>query len=279
MERYQECEEEDTRDRSEVGDQDGDDADRGPHISPLLSSLLAATPHAAEGLGDQTGPRILEDPERIAARILEDVTGSRRNLDGSTLRLPTAGPQVLRRRFQILHFEQGQARGSGTVVREQVLRPFRESESGNVRPELVVIPKDGRTEDLGVVFQIAFEIRGSDVEVSEPTEWRSHGRRNAFLGIITLGRATKHEIEQQGMGDAFAGKPLVDVTNAFGREETVTKKSGAEELQEMARTAQVVKAFNTAFAHTMSTGQVLGDRITAFVAGDDKRAKERILRM
>src|SRR5256886_17677746 len=81
------------------------------------------------------------------------------------------------------------------------------------------------------------------------------------------------------MGDAFAGKPLVDVTNAFGREETVTKKSGAEELQEMARTAKVVKAFNTAFAHTMSTGQVLGDRITAFVAGDDSQAEERILRM
>src|SRR5436853_2489304 len=200
IERHQECEEEDTRDRTDVGDQDGDDADRGPDVSPLRSTLLAATPHAAEGLVDQTGPRILEDPEGIAARILEDVTGSRRNLDGSTLRLPTAGPQVLRRRLQILHFEQGQARGSGTVVREEVLRPFRESESSNVRPELVVIPKDGRTEDLGVVFQIAFEIRGSDVEVSEPTEWRSHGRRNAFLGIITLGRATKHEIEQQGMG-------------------------------------------------------------------------------
>src|SRR5438445_13592117 len=121
----------------------------------LLSTLLAATPHAAEGLVDQTWPRILEDPEGIAARILEDVTGSRRNLDGSTLRLPTAGPQVLRRGLQILHFEQGQARGSGTVVREEVLRPFRESKSGNVRPELVVIPKDGRTEDLCVVFQIA----------------------------------------------------------------------------------------------------------------------------
>src|SRR5207247_8577996 len=119
MERHQESEEEDTCDRSEVGDQDGDDADRGPDISPLLSSLLAATPHAAEGLGDQTGPRILEDPERIAARILEDVTGSRRNLDGSTLRLPTAGQQVLRRRFQLLHFEQGQARGTGTLARKQ----------------------------------------------------------------------------------------------------------------------------------------------------------------
>src|SRR2546430_7674219 len=79
------------------------------------------------------------------------------------------------------------------------------------------------------------------------------------------------------MGDALAGKPLVDVTNAFGREETVTKKSGAEELQEMARTAKVVKAFNTAFAHTMSTGQVLGDRITAFVAGDDNRCKDGTL--
>src|SRR5207247_11121015 len=154
MERHQECEEEDTRDRSEVGDQDGDDADPGPDSSPRLSSLLAATPHAAESLVDQTGPRILEDPERIAARILEDVTGSRRNLDGSTLRLPTAGPQVFRRRFQILHFEQGQARGSGTVVREEVLRPFRESESGNVRPALVVIPKEDRSEYLALVFQI-----------------------------------------------------------------------------------------------------------------------------
>src|SRR5437667_7700292 len=95
IERHKECEEADPRDRTDVGDQDGDDADRGPDIPPLLSTLLAATPHAAEGLVDQTWPRILEDPEGIAARVLEDVTGSRRNLDGSTLRLPTAGPQGL----------------------------------------------------------------------------------------------------------------------------------------------------------------------------------------
>src|SRR5438445_13119650 len=113
----------------------------------LLSTLLAATPHAAEGLVDQTWPCILEDPEGIAARVLEDVTGSRRNLDGSTLRLPTAGPQVVRRRLQILHFEQGQARGSGAVVRGEVLRPFRASESGAVRPAHVVIPRHGRTRD------------------------------------------------------------------------------------------------------------------------------------
>src|SRR5437762_12774667 len=81
------------------------------------------------------------------------------------------------------------------------------------------------------------------------------------------------------MGDALAGKPLVHVTNAFGREEAVTKKSGAEELQEMARTAKAVKAFTTAVAHTMSTGQVLGARITAFVAGHDHRAQQRTRRL
>src|SRR5439155_23813846 len=165
MERHQECEEEDTRDRSEVGDQDGDDADRGPDVSSLRSTLLAATPHAAESLVDQTWPRILEDPEGIAARILEDVTGSRRNLDGSTLRLPTAGPQVFRRRLQILHFEQGQARRSGTVVREEILRPLRESESGDIRPELLVVPEDRGPQDVCVVVQISLEIRSTNIEI------------------------------------------------------------------------------------------------------------------
>src|SRR5437879_6395726 len=59
------------------------------------------------------------------------------------------------------------------------------------------------------------------------------------------------------MGDAVAGKPLVDVTNAFGREETVTKKSGAEELQEMARQAEVGQALKPACRHTVRTGQGL----------------------
>ena len=165
IERHKECEEADPRDRTDVGDQDGDDADRGPDIPPLLSTLLAATPHAAEGLVDQTWPRILEDPEGIATRVLEDVTGSRRNLDGSTLRLPTAGPQILRGCLQILYFEEGQTGGSGTVVREEVLRPFRESESGDVRPELLVVPKDRGPQDVCVVVQIASEIRSTDIEI------------------------------------------------------------------------------------------------------------------
>jgi len=83
------------------------------------------------------------------------------------------------------------------------------------------------------------------------------------------------------MGDTIEGKPLVDVTNALagGSYAGGVDKSGAEQLQEMARKAKVIKAFNTAFAPTMSTGQAHGERITAFIAGDDAEAKGMVQRM
>ncbi len=84
------------------------------------------------------------------------------------------------------------------------------------------------------------------------------------------------------MGDGIAGKTIVDITNALkGRGEYASSvdKGGAEQLQEMARNAKVVKAFNTSFAQTMSSGQVHGERITTFVAGDDATAKQRVQRM
>ena len=92
---------------------------------------------------------------------------------------------------------------------------------------------------------------------------------------------TERENALREMGDAVDGKPLVDVTNALkgGDFAGSTQKSGAEELQGLARTAKVVKAFNTAFAKTMSTGQVQGERLTAFLAGDDAGAKERVARV
>src|SRR5205809_7795782 len=40
IERHKECEEEDTRDRTDVGDRDGDDADPGPDISRFSQPFL-----------------------------------------------------------------------------------------------------------------------------------------------------------------------------------------------------------------------------------------------
>lgn len=82
------------------------------------------------------------------------------------------------------------------------------------------------------------------------------------------------------MGDAANGKPLVDVTNALtpaGDYAADVKKSGAEQLQEQARGAKVVKAFNTVFAANMATGTVNGEKLSLFAAGDDPEAKEQVL--
>lgn len=84
------------------------------------------------------------------------------------------------------------------------------------------------------------------------------------------------------MGDAVNGKVLVDVTNTltenneFGGD---VKRSGAEEVQTKARDAKVVKAFNTVFAQHMATGQLSGESLTLFVAGDDAKAKQTVLQM
>lgn len=78
------------------------------------------------------------------------------------------------------------------------------------------------------------------------------------------------------------GKVLVDVTNALNDRMGYAKgldESGAEELQKMARGARVVKAFNTVFAQNMSTGQLHGEPLTVFAAGDDEGAKQKVMRL
>jgi predicted dinucleotide-binding enzyme len=82
------------------------------------------------------------------------------------------------------------------------------------------------------------------------------------------------------LGDAAAGKPLVDVTNALGRDYQLAlgfTTSGAEELAKKAPRSKVVKAFNTVFAQSMSSGKVKGQALTAFAAGDDAAAKQLVL--
>lgn len=84
----------------------------------------------------------------------------------------------------------------------------------------------------------------------------------------------------RAMGDALQGKVLLDVTNALTPDFQLAlgcTTSGAEELQRKATKAKVVKAFNTVFAQNMSTGKVKGEKLTLFVAGDDRAAKDLVL--
>jgi hypothetical protein len=55
--------------------------------------------------------------------------------------------------------------------------------------------------------------------------------------------------------------------------------SAGEETQRLLPKARVVKAFNTVFAVNMPTGTVGGEKLTAFIAGDDKAAKGVVMKL
>jgi predicted dinucleotide-binding enzyme len=84
------------------------------------------------------------------------------------------------------------------------------------------------------------------------------------------------------IGPVTAGKPVMDVTNALTKEAGLAigfTTSGGEELQKKLPRAHVVKALNTAFAELMETGQVEGQPLTAFVAGDDDGARSTVMEL
>ncbi len=79
-----------------------------------------------------------------------------------------------------------------------------------------------------------------------------------------------------------AGKPVTDVTNALTKDAGLAvgfTTSGGEELQKKLPRAHVVKALNTVFAGLMETGQVDGQPLTAFVAGDDDSARSTVMEL
>jgi predicted dinucleotide-binding enzyme len=80
--------------------------------------------------------------------------------------------------------------------------------------------------------------------------------------------------------DQLTGKILVDISNPVNETYdgliTPLGSSAAEELAKIARGARVVKAFNTTFAGLLAQGNVGGDQLDVFIAGDDEQAKAAV---
>jgi 8-hydroxy-5-deazaflavin:NADPH oxidoreductase len=82
--------------------------------------------------------------------------------------------------------------------------------------------------------------------------------------------------------DQLDGKVVVDITNPVDVESfdglvTPADSSAAEELAKRAPDgAKLVKAFNTTFAGTLIEGQVAGQQLDVFIAGDDDAAKQTV---
>ncbi len=82
------------------------------------------------------------------------------------------------------------------------------------------------------------------------------------------------------IGSAADGKIIIDVTNALTNKMELSigcTTSASEELQKLVPKAHVVKAFNTTFAQNQSTGKVNNLQLTAFIAGDDAKAKSTVM--
>ncbi len=78
------------------------------------------------------------------------------------------------------------------------------------------------------------------------------------------------------------GKVVIDVINAVGSNGDLgisCTNSSAEETQEKLPKARVVKAFNTVFSRNQSTGSVDGVQLTAFIAGNDLKAKQIVAQL
>ena len=86
------------------------------------------------------------------------------------------------------------------------------------------------------------------------------------------------------LGERLSGKVVVDIANplnqTFDALATAPGTSAAEEVAESAPAgARVVKAFNTTFSGTLVEGQVAGQPLDVFIAGDDEEAKETVAQL
>ena len=81
-------------------------------------------------------------------------------------------------------------------------------------------------------------------------------------------------------GDQLDGKVVVDITNPVDPETyaplAVEEASVAQHIAARRPEAKVVKAFNTTFAGTLVDGEVAGQPLDVFLAGDDDTAKETV---
>jgi predicted dinucleotide-binding enzyme len=83
------------------------------------------------------------------------------------------------------------------------------------------------------------------------------------------------------LDERLAGKVVVDIANplneTFDGLATAPGTSAAEEVAESTPAGtRVVKAFNTTFAGTLVEGQVAGQPLDVFLAGDDEGQRKRL---
>ena len=140
---------------------------------------------------------------------------------------------------------------------------------------------------------VTFVDANPEVAEKAATDVRASAKNGAKVSTASLGDAqlgdvvvfavwygTNIELAKQ-LGSKLAGKVVVDIANPLNSTydglATAPDSSSAEDLAKaIASGAKVVKAFNTTYAGTLLAGEVAGQPLDVFIAGDDADAKAKV---
>ncbi|NLA65076.1 MAG: NADPH-dependent F420 reductase [Leucobacter sp.] len=104
-----------------------------------------------------------------------------------------------------------------------------------------------------------------------------------IAGDIVVLAVPYHAVNEiiSNYADQLAGKTVVDITNPLNFETfdslvVPVGSSATAEIQQALPNSRVLKAFNTNFAGTLSSGKVGDTPTTVLIAGDDQDAKQAL---
>lgn len=154
------------------------------------------------------------------------------------------------------------------------------------------------TGNMGSRFARAFAARGVDVvighrdpakaaalavEIGSNTEGGGIGAVVKLADIVLL--ALPYQAAASVLAEAgdLTGKILIDISNPITADYKELllghTTSAAEEIQKLAGSAHVVKAFNTIFAGLIAPEARAGKSLQVFVAGDDQGATAKVRKL
>lgn len=98
--------------------------------------------------------------------------------------------------------------------------------------------------------------------------------------VIATPYAASLEVARR-LGPSLGNKVVIDISNPLNESYsdlvTAPGTSAAEEIRKLLPpSVKLVKAFNTTFAGTLAAGQVAGQQLDVFLAGDDDAAKATV---
>ena len=130
--------------------------------------------------------------------------------------------------------------------------------------------------------EAADEVRAS-VQQGEVSATTLEDVQPGDVVVLALWYGTNIEVAKQ-LGDKLKGKTVVDIANpvnsTYDALVTAPDSSSAEDVaRAVGSETKVVKAFNTTYAGTLREGQVSGQPLDVFIAGNDEAAKNQVAQL